>query len=160
MSAQAENEIEINSKNQIRFKVENETAFELEAKSCFADWGDFAEPPSTISPYGSGSGGHVVSSRSPFVGSAGMVGYTVSSGSEALYLRFLGSNPYLSAKDNYSTSAVLTRDAGIDQGDYNWLYGREEKDDSKPFNGGTLKVTSQIGQADDCTAIFTVTFQK
>lgn len=46
----------------------------------------------------------------------------------------------MSAKDNYSTSAVLTEDRGIDQGDYNWLYYRQEKDDSKPFNGGTLRV--------------------
>ncbi|KAI1458230.1 hypothetical protein F4805DRAFT_142171 [Annulohypoxylon moriforme] len=151
-------EVEAFSKNQITFKVENETAFVLEAEGCFADWGDYAEPPSTIQPYSSGSGGHLISSRSPFTGSAGMSGYRVKSGSEALYLRFLGSNPYMSAKDNYSTSAVLTRDANIGQDDYNWLYYREEKDDSKPFNGGTLTVTSQIGQADDCTAIFKVSF--
>ncbi|KAI1213333.1 uncharacterized protein F4807DRAFT_260946 [Annulohypoxylon truncatum] len=148
------------SRNQIKFLVENQTAFELEAEGCFADWGDFAEPPSTIKPYSSGSGGHVISSRSPFTGSAGMSGYAVKSGSEALYLRFLGSNPYMSAKDNYCTSAVLTRDANIGQGDYNWLYYREEKDDSKSFNGGTLTVTSNIGQADDCVAIFTVTFEE
>lgn len=46
----------------------------------------------------------------------------------------------MSAKDNYSTSAVLTEDKSIGQGDYNWLYYRPEKDDSKTFNGGTLRV--------------------
>ncbi|KAI0883541.1 uncharacterized protein GGS22DRAFT_32636 [Annulohypoxylon maeteangense] len=156
----AEGDAEVLSKNQITFKVENETEFELEARGCFADWGDFSEPPSTIGPYSSGGGGHVISSHSPFTGSAGMSGYTITSSSgSSVYLRILGSNPYLSAKDNFSTSAILDRDANIGQGDYNWLYYRKEKDDSKPFNGGTLTVSSQIGQADDCTAIFKVTFK-
>ncbi|KAK0642693.1 hypothetical protein DIS24_g8808 [Lasiodiplodia hormozganensis] len=155
-----EYDVEAMAKNQIWFKVENQTGFQLAAQSCFADWGDFAEPPSSVAPYSMGSGGRAISSRSPFTGTAGMVGYRISAGSETLYLRFLGSNPYMSAKDNYSTSAVLTEDKSIGQGDYNWLYYRQEKDDSKPFNGGTLRVTSQIGQADDATALFTVTFEE
>ncbi|KUI64955.1 hypothetical protein VM1G_00571 [Cytospora mali] len=149
-----------NGKNQIQFTVENKTEFELVAERCFADWGDFASPPETISPYSSGPGGHVTSSHSPFTGSAGMVGYKINTGSATTWLRFLGSNPYLSAKDNFSTSVILNRDAGIDQGDYNWLYYRKERDDSQSFNGGTLTTSSQIGQADDATAVFTVTFTK
>lgn len=70
-----------------------------------------------------------------------MVGYKVSAGSETLYLRLLGSNPYMSAKDNYSTSAVLTEDKLIGQGEYNWLYYEPPQDGvSRPFNGGTLRV--------------------
>ncbi|KUI54370.1 hypothetical protein VP1G_01739 [Cytospora mali] len=149
-----------NGKNQIRFTVDNRTEFELVAENSFADWGDFADPPETINPYNSGRGGHVISSHSPFTGSAGMVGYKIDTGSAKTWLRFLGSNPYLSAKDNYSTSVILDRDAGIDQGDYNWLYYRKERDDSQKFNGGTLTISSQIGQADDATAVFTVTFTK
>lgn len=39
---------EVMAKNQIWFKVENQTGFQLTAQSCFADWGDFAEPPSSV----------------------------------------------------------------------------------------------------------------
>ncbi|KAI7972206.1 hypothetical protein EIK77_008270 [Talaromyces pinophilus] len=41
-------DVETLSKNQIWFKVDNKTAFELTAESGFADWGDVAEPPSTV----------------------------------------------------------------------------------------------------------------
>ncbi|KAF9641517.1 hypothetical protein BFW01_g1500 [Lasiodiplodia theobromae] len=152
---------EVMAKNQIWFKVENQTGFQLTAQSCFADWGDFAEPPSSVAAYSTGPGGHVISAQSPFTGSAGMVGYKVSAGSETLYLRFLGSNPYLSAKDNYSTSAVLAEDQRIGQGEYNWLYYEPPRNGvSKPFNGGTLRIASQIGQADEATAVFIVAFEE
>lgn len=38
-------------KNQIWFKVDNQTGYNLVAQDCFADWGDFAEPPSSVSTY-------------------------------------------------------------------------------------------------------------
>ncbi|PTD11253.1 hypothetical protein FCULG_00002824 [Fusarium culmorum] len=164
-------DVEALAKNQIWIKVQNDTGYDLQAQSGFADWGDVAEPPLkareflsyiSVPPQNLGNGGHIVSSRSPFTGSAGMVGYKIV-GSTTLYLRFLASNPYMSAKDNYATAAVLTEDKGIDQENYNWLYYEpaDHQHYYKPFEGKTLKlrVSSQIGQADEATATFTVTLE-
>ncbi|KAM0296161.1 hypothetical protein ACHAPM_010417 [Fusarium culmorum] len=127
-------DVEALAKNQIWIKVQNDTGYDLQAQSGFADWGDV--PPQNL-----GNGGHIVSSRSPFTGSAGMVGYKIV-GSTTLYLRFLASNPYMSAKDNYATAAVLTEDKGIDQENYNWLYYEpaDHQHYYKPFEGKTLKL--------------------
>ncbi|KAM0387222.1 hypothetical protein ACHAQC_010872 [Fusarium culmorum] len=127
-------DVEALAKNQIWIKVQNDTGYDLQAQSGFADWGDV--PPQNL-----GNGSHIVSSRSPFTGSAGMVGYKIV-GSTTLYLRFLASNPYMSAKDNYATAAVLTEDKGIDQENYNWLYYEpaDHQHYYKPFEGKTLKV--------------------
>ncbi|QPC65916.1 hypothetical protein HYE67_008147 [Fusarium culmorum] len=153
-------DVEALAKNQIWIKVQNDTGYDLQAQSGFADWGDVAEPPLKVPPQNLGNGSHIVSSRSPFTGSAGMVGYKIV-GSTTLYLRFLASNPYMSAKDNYATAAVLTEDKGIDQENYNWLYYEpaDHQHYYKPFEGKTLKVSSQIGQADEATATFTVTLE-
>ncbi|UZP32450.1 hypothetical protein NXS19_000266 [Fusarium pseudograminearum] len=148
------------AKNQIWIKVQNDTGYDLQAQSGFADWGDIAEPPLKVPPQSLGSGGHIISSRSPFTGSAGMVGYKIV-GSTTLYLRFLTSNPYMSARDNEATAAVITEDKAIDQPNYNWLYSQPETHQHyyKPFEGKTLKVSNQIGQADEATATFTVTLE-
>ncbi|KAE8323729.1 hypothetical protein BDV39DRAFT_181705 [Aspergillus sergii] len=148
------------AKNQIHFKVDNQTSFDLEPQEYYAYFGNFEEEPSEIQSNSSGSGGHLVSSRNPFGGTTGMVGYKIIGGSETLYLRFLATNPYMSAKDNTSISAILDNDAGINQSNYKSLEKREEQDDTRSFHGGTLKVTSAIGQADDATAFFTITFEE
>ncbi|KEZ43359.1 hypothetical protein SAPIO_CDS4819 [Scedosporium apiospermum] len=114
------------SRNQIDFVVDNETDYELKAESTvFADWGDFSRYPSTVHPLSEGCGGHVMSSHSPFTGSAGMVGYKISTSSGSLWLRFLGSNPYLSVRSNWAYVDIFTWDKSIDQDSYNDLYNKE-----------------------------------
>ncbi|KAK6838981.1 hypothetical protein RU639_000629 [Aspergillus parasiticus] len=144
------------AQNQIRFKIENQTSFDLEPQGSYDYFGEFIENPSEIKPNSSDSAGHIMGGR--FGGSAGMVGYKITGDSETLYLRFLATNPILSAKDNDTNSAILDNDAGIDKSNYNLLLGSEKRHDARSFNGGTLMVHSMMGQRDDATATFTITF--
>lgn len=81
-----------------------------------------------------------------------MVGYKITIGEKSIYLRLLASNPYLSAKDNYATAAVLLQDSPIDQANYNWLYYEPigHGHASKPWQDGNLKV--RTAQSEICVS--------
>lgn len=156
------------SKNQIHFVVDNQTPFTLNAESTtFADWGDFASGPKTVSPSPNGThtsywdpgadlvlqgkpftsdvdAGHVISSRSPFTGSAGMVGYSVKGPNQTVYLRLLGSDPYGSVRNNWAYVSIVDNDEAIDQDHYNKLYDAETGTDSHDFEGKKLTVSTTL----------------
>ena len=88
-----------------------------------------------------GNAGHVLSSKSPFTGSAGIIGYTVQGSSSIRYIRLLGSNPYLSVRGNWACVRIRTSDEAIDQDNYNDLYYAGTQSDSCSFEGKTLKVS-------------------
>ncbi|KAF5572367.1 hypothetical protein FPANT_13136 [Fusarium pseudoanthophilum] len=148
------------TKNQILFSVDNQTPFTLVPNpTTFSDWGDFAAGPTTVKPFQKGDGGDVMSSQSPFVGSAGIVGYSLSSKNGAtVYIRLLASNPYLSVRDNWACVSFASFDQGINQDAYNHHYYNEPRHASIEFEGRTLKLTSNIGHADCATATFVLTY--
>ncbi|KAF5693606.1 hypothetical protein FDENT_1838 [Fusarium denticulatum] len=148
------------TKNQILFSVDNQTPFTLVPNpTTFSDWGDFAAGPTTVKPFQKGDGGHVMSSQSPFVGSAGIVGYSLTSKNGAsVYIRLLASNPYLSVRDNWACVSFASSDYGINQEAYNHHYYNEPRHASMEFEGRTLKLTSNIGHADCATATFVLTY--
>ncbi|KAG9495026.1 hypothetical protein J7337_013255 [Fusarium musae] len=148
------------TKNQILFSVDNQTPFTLVPNpTTFSDWGDFAAGPTSVSfptkkprtsmlkgikvkPFQKGDGGHVMSSQSPFVGSAGIVGYSFTSKNGAtVYIRLLASNPYLSVRDNWACVSFASFDQGINQDAYNHHYYNEPRHASMEFEGRTLKVS-------------------
>ena len=89
-----------------------------------------------------GDAGHVMSSHSPFTGSAGMVGYSITGPSgKSIYLRLLGSNPYMSARSNWAYVDILDSDDSINQDSYNKLYYAETQSTSKLFEGKTVYVS-------------------
>ncbi|KAF5987880.1 hypothetical protein FCOIX_772 [Fusarium coicis] len=148
------------TKNQILFSVDNQTPFTLVPNpTTFSDWGDFAVGPTTVKPFQKGDGGHVMSSQSPFVGSAGIVGYSlISKNGATVYIRLLASNPYLSVRNNWACVSFASFDQGINQDAYNHHYYNEPRHASMEFEGRTLKLTSNIGHADCATATFVLTY--
>ncbi|KAL7756740.1 hypothetical protein ACKLNR_013733 [Fusarium oxysporum f. sp. zingiberi] len=148
------------NKNQIFFSVDNQTPFTLVPNpTTFSDWGDFGAGPTTIKPFQKGDAGHVISSRSPFCGSAGIVGYSLTSKNGAtIYIRFLASNPYLSVRDNWACVSLSSIDQGINQDTYNYHYYNEPQHASMSFEERTLNLTSNIGHADRATATFVLTY--
>ena len=144
-------------------RADNQTAFSLiPNNTACADWGNLASGPVTVSllfrkpmpeilleadlrlqvkPFTSnGDAGQLTSSRSPFTDSAGMVGYSITGSSGTLYLRMLGSNPYMSVRSNWAYVQILTSDDPIDQVHYNALYNAETMSASHSFEGKTLSV--------------------
>lgn len=84
-----------------------------------------------------------MSSQSPFVGSAGIVGYSLTSKNGAtVYIRLLASNPYLSVRDNWACVSFSSFDQGIDQAAYNHHYYNEPRHASTPFEDRTLSVSN------------------
>jgi hypothetical protein len=95
-----------------------------------------------IKPFQKGDAGHLISSRSPFVGSAGIVGYSLTSKNVAtVYIRFLASNPYLSVRDNWACVSLSSIDQGINQDTYNYHYYNEPQHASMSFEERTLNVS-------------------
>lgn len=151
------------NKNQIFFSVDNQTPFTLVPNpTTFSDWGDFGAGPTTvcspqnslihvmlkcikIKPFQKGDAGHVISSRSPFCGSAGIVGYSLTSKNGAtIYIRFLASNPYLSVRDNWACVSLSSIDQGINQDTYNYHYYNEPQHASMSFEERTLNVSNPL----------------
>ncbi|KAF4499517.1 hypothetical protein FAGAP_4307 [Fusarium agapanthi] len=148
------------TKTQILLSVDNQTPFTLVPNpTTFSDWGDFTAGPTTVKPFQKGDGGHVMSSRSPFVGSAGLVGYSLTSKNGAtVYIRLLASNPYLSVRDNWACVSLSSSDQTINQDAYNHHYYNEPRHASMEFEGRTLNLTSNIGHADQATATYVLTY--
>ena len=88
-----------------------------------------------------GNAGHVLSSKIPFVGSAGIVGYKVQGSSSIGYIRLLGSNPRASVRSNWAGVKITTVDEAIDQDNYNDVYYAGVQSTSCNFEGKTLKVS-------------------
>jgi hypothetical protein len=51
MSDNGDDDVQVIARNQTWFKVDNKTGYKLVEQGCFADWGDFAEPPSSVRTY-------------------------------------------------------------------------------------------------------------
>ncbi|KAF2799550.1 hypothetical protein K505DRAFT_370866 [Melanomma pulvis-pyrius CBS 109.77] len=147
-------------RNQIFFLVDNQTPFTLIPNSTtFSDWGDFMSGPTSIKPFEKGDAGHVISSKAPFVGSAGIVGYSITSPKgTTIHIRLLASNPFMSFRSNWACVSMYHAGGCIDQDAYNNHYYNEPQSASLAFEGKTLNLTSNIGHADRATATFVLTY--
>lgn len=115
--------------------------------------------PTSIKPFDKGDAGHIISSKSPFVGSAGIVGYSITSpNGTTIYIRLLASNPYLSFRSNWACVSISRAEDCINQDTYNTHYSNEPQSASLSFEGKTLNLTANIGQADKATATYVFTY--
>ncbi|KAH7386396.1 hypothetical protein BKA64DRAFT_142709 [Cadophora sp. MPI-SDFR-AT-0126] len=147
-------------KNQIFLIVDNQTPFTLIPNSTiFSDWGDFSSGPTSVKPSDQGHAGHIISSSAPFVGSAGMVGYSITGpGGTTIYIRLLASNPYMSVRGNWACVSLSHAEGSINQDTYNAHYYNEPQSASLSFEGKTLKLTATIGGATKATATYVLSY--
>jgi len=147
-------------KNQIFFIADNQTPFTLIPNSTiFSDWGDFSSGPTSVKPSDKGHAGHIISSSAPFVGSAGIVGYSITSPSgTTIYIRLLASNPLMSFRSNWACVSISHAEDCINQDTYNTHYYNEPQSASLSFEGKTLKLTATIGGARKATAAYVFTY--
>ena len=95
-----------------------------------------------IKPFDKGDAGHITSSKSPFVGTAGIVGYSITSPSgTTIYIRLLASNPYLSFRSNWACVSISRAEDCINQDTYNTHYYNKSQSASLSFEGKTLNVS-------------------
>lgn len=82
---------------------------------------------------------HVSENRGFWTGAAGMIGYSITSNDQTIYLRLAATDPYWSAHSNRSMVALYTVNKDIDQTQYNAIYNWGDYAEID-FNGKRLKV--------------------
>ncbi|KAF5586339.1 hypothetical protein FPCIR_7948 [Fusarium pseudocircinatum] len=119
-------------------------------------WG--AGPPISVKPYSIGSGGVFQASAVPWVGSAGISGYTIAN--PAVWIGMLGSNPDWSADDNRARVAMSTSPLTINKDLYNNMYSANATSLTLPTANGHINLSCSISSADEAAASFLLTFDR
>ncbi|KAI9719367.1 MAG: hypothetical protein M1835_004065, partial [Candelina submexicana] len=122
--------------HRITIVVDNQTPFLLEPNGKYTQWGDFVQGPSSVqSYYSNGVGGILQASKAPWVGTAGMVGYQISS--PAVWMVMLASDPDWSPEDNRTGVDLSLSSIPVNQDTYNRIWnGSDSK--SIPLQKGVL----------------------
>ncbi|KAF4441140.1 hypothetical protein FACUT_2908 [Fusarium acutatum] len=144
--------------HRITFTVNNQTPYYLIPNGQYAYWGETNSGPDIINPYRTGSGGVFQASAVPWVGSAGISGYTIAN--PAIWIAMLGSDPDWSAEDNSARVAMSTTALTTHQDLYNNMYSANVTSLTLPTANGHIKLTCNIGSADDTVASFQLTFDR
>ncbi|VTT68381.1 unnamed protein product [Fusarium fujikuroi] len=137
--------------HKITFDIENRTPFFLIPNGQFAYWGNTNSGPETIS-------GVFQASAAPWVGSAGISGYTIAN--PAIWIAMLGSDPDWSAEANSARVAMSTKPLTMDKDLYNYIYSANVTNLTLPTPNGHINLTCSIGSDDDTAALFTLTFYR
>ncbi|CVL03778.1 uncharacterized protein FMAN_15002 [Fusarium mangiferae] len=144
--------------HKITFDIENRTPFYLIPNGQLAYWGNTNSGPETINPYSIGSGGVFQASAAPWVGSAGISGYTIAN--PEIWIALLGSDPDWSAEANSARVAMSTKPLTTDKDLYGYMYSTNVTNLALPTPNGHINLTCSIGSDDDTTALFTLTFYR
>ncbi|RYO22392.1 hypothetical protein AA0121_g2353 [Alternaria tenuissima] len=142
--------------------VNNESPYYLVPNGQYAYWGEMVSGPQTVNPSKKDSGGVFQASAAPWVGCAGVSGYTLSTnnkGTPDVWIILLGSDPDWSAEDNRARVIMQSSEIKPSKAVYQQLFDGNTKV-SLPSDHGVFTLTSDIGSTDDCTATFFLTFQQ
>ncbi|KAK4163126.1 hypothetical protein QBC43DRAFT_301358 [Cladorrhinum sp. PSN259] len=148
--------------HRITMAVNNQSPYYLIPNGQYAYWGETVSGPQTVNPFTNGSGGVFKASAVPWVGSAGVSAYTLSTnnqGTPDVWLVLLGSDPDWSPEDNRARVLMQSTAVFPDKATYNQMFDGKTTV-SLPSAHGVFTLTGSIGTEDDCTATFVLTFQQ